>query len=907
MPAHRSRRIGARVFRALLALYPAGFRDEYGRELTLLFIDRYRDATSPLSRATLWLDVLTGLAIEVPREHCRMILQDLRHALRTLRAHRLMTATLVITLGLGIGANAAIFSLLNTVLLRTLPVPEPDRLFAVRAGFPLASGNRFSGPVIELLRQSAPRDVTLAAMSRVARVYTRTEGATETEPAGLQLVSSNYFQVLGLHPALGQLLPADNERAPMPLAVISHGYWQRRFGGRDDVIGRPLTINGASFTIAGVGPRGFAGVWLESPVDMWAPIMMDRAVKYSQNFSTASMCLSGCMVTATLPWFPQDGVWWLDVIARATPDQAGVVAGALNGGVRDYLKTQTFAKEDARIELAPFANGFSAFRRRFTTPLYALIGMAALVLLITCANVANLLLARAANRQRELAIRMSLGAGRGRLVHQLFTESVLIVMMAGAAALLFARWSSDLLVRTATATAAATPGNATPFTATVDLRVWGFTAAVALAAVVLFGLLPAWRATRLDLAAAIKAGGRGTAGSAATRPASLLVVIQVALSLVLVTGTGLLVRSFQNLLNVDVGVDRERVLSVALDARAARGKSGDMTVEEHTALQQRVLDSVASLPGVRSASLAACGVHTNCGSREDGLRIEGYEARPKEQVVFLTNSVTPRYFDTLGTRLAAGRMFDGRDVESNQPVAIVNRTLAEKYFKDGQALGRRFGRETLGIEIVGIVEDVRLLNVKEPPIPTAYFPAAQRGTGGRALEIRTAGDPRQIIGSVRAALARNTPGVEIESIVPLDERIRLSLGQDRLVVLLASGFAVLALGLAGFGLFGLLSYIVARRSSEFGIRMALGASRSQVVWSVVRRALWLVAIGVTLGLPFVLSGGRLVSSLFFGIDAHDWSTFIAATLTLVAVTAACSVLPALRASRVDPIVALRDE
>ena len=274
--------------------------------------------------------------------------------------------------------------------------------------------------------------------------------------------------------------------------------------------------------------------------------------------------------------------------------------------------------------------------------------------------------------------------------------------------------------------------------------------------------------------------------------------------------------------------------------------------------------------------------------------------------MFLVNSVTPRYFDTLGTPLIAGRMFSDRDVEQGPKVAIVNRTLAAKYFKDGQALGRRFGRDTLDVEIVGIVNDVRMLNVRTAPKPTAYFPIAQRA-GGRALEIRTAGDPRQIISAVRASIARDTPGVEIESIVPLDERIRLSLGQDRLVVFLASGFGALALGLAGFGLFGLLSYAVARRSSEFGIRMALGASRSQVVWSVVRQALWLVLCGVLLGLPFVLSGGRLVSSLFFGIDPHDWATFFGATLTLVAVASACSVLPALRASRVDPLVALRNE
>jgi predicted permease len=891
----------ARAFRALLALYPAAFRDEYRRELSLLFIDRYRHATGPWDRATLWLDVITGLAVEAPKEHCRMILQDLRYALRSLRKHSLVTFTIVITLGLGIGANAAIFSLLNAVVLRTLPVSDPNGLFAIRAGYPLASGNRLTGPTVERLRASAPPDVGIAAMSRVARVYTRTEGASEPEPAALQLVSSSYFQLLGVRAALGHLLPDDNEHPPAPLAVVSHRYWQRRFGGLADALGRTLIINGSSFTIAGVAPQGFAGVWLESPVDVWVPITMDRAVKYAQGFSASSLCQSGCRAHPDFPWYPQE-VWWLDVIVRAPAERTAAIAAAFNGGVQGFMQNLPGAKKDARIVLEPFAKGFSTFRRRFETPLFTLVAMAALVLLIACANVANLLLARAAGRQRELAVRMSLGAGRARLLHQLLTESVLLVLMAGAAALLFARWSADLLVRTATAS---TTGPA-PFAAAVDLRVWGFTAAVALTSVVLFGLLPAWRTTRLDLAAAIRSGARGTGGGSATRPARLLVVMQVTLSLVLVTGTGLLVRSFQNLLSVDIGVDRDHLLSVVLDARLARGRSGALTSDELTALQQRVLDSVAAVPGVSSASLAMCGF-SSCGPREDGLQIEGYEARPDEQVVFLVNSVSPNYFSTVGTRLVAGRMFTDRDVENAPKVAVVNRTLAAKYFENGQGIGRRFGRTTKDVEIVGIVDDARLLNVREAAIPTAYFPMAQRPAVGRSLEIRSTGDPRQIIGAVRAAVVRAAPDMIVESIVPIEERISVNLSQDRLIVFLASGFGALALGLAGFGLFGLLSYAVARRAPEFGIRMALGASRGQVLWSVVREALWLMLCGVLLGAPFVMLGGRLVSSLFFDISPNDWATFLGATVTLIAVGSACSVVPALRASRVDPLVALRQE
>ncbi len=873
-----------RVFRALTALYPAEFRDEYQRELRLVFIDRYRDARGSWDRVRLWLDVLTGLATEVPKEHCRMILQDFRYAVRALRRHLLVTATIVITLGLGIGVNSAMFSLLNAIVLRTLPVPGPDSLFTVRGESPLAAGNRFSGPMVERLRRSAPEGVPLAAMSRVARVYTRTEGAPDTEVAALQLVSSNYFQVLGVRTSLGRGLPDEGDGAPA--AVVSHRYWQRRFGGDPGIAGRSLTINGASFTIVGVGPQAFDGVWLESPVDVWVPLSMQSAVKYSQNFSADR-------ADQNRPWLSQDQIWWLDVIARARPDRAAVVAAAFTAGVQDVIP-----RPDVRIRLEPFAKGFSTFRQRFETPLFVLVGMAALVLLIACANVANLLLARAAGRQREIAVRMSLGAGRARLVHQLLTESVLLVVMATGAALLFARWAGDLLVRTATASSS----GPAPFAAAIDLRVWGFTAAVALISVVLFGVLPAWRTTRLDLAAAMKAGARGASSGSAARPARLLVVMQVALSLVLVTGTGLLGRSFHNLVNFDLGVDRDHLVSVAIDPRLITTKA-----EDRAALQQRVVDSVASIPGVRSVALAMCGLHSNCRAREDGFEIEGYQSRPGEQVVFLINSVSPNYFSTVGMPLIAGRAFDDRDLAKTPRVAVVNRTLAAKYFENGQAIGRRFGSETKDVEIVGIVEDARQLNVKDAAIPTAFFAAAQRPVGARSLEVRSHGDPREIVASVRAALTRSAPDLPVESIVPLADRVSVSLSEDRLVVFLTTGFGALALGLAGFGLFGVLSYAVTRRAPEFGIRMALGASRSHVLWSVVRDALWLVLWGFLVGLPIAFLGGRLVSSLVFGVSPHDWTTFVGATVTLVAVGSISSLVPALRACRVDPVAALREE
>jgi putative ABC transport system permease protein len=885
---HVRRETGStRAFRALLALYPAAFRDEYHRELMLVFLDRYRYSTSRWDRARLWLEASTGILAEAPKEHARMVLQDLRYALRVLRQRPFVTATIVITLGLGIGANTAMFSLLNAVVLRTLPVSDPEQLYAIKGTSPLtASSSRFSGPTFERLRTAVPEGTALAAMSRVARVYVRADQEREMTPAALQLVSPDYFRVLAATPVLGGFSPAKTPGAPSSAtaAVVSHAYWQRRLGGAD-IIGRTLTINGTDFAVAGVGPPGFTGVWLESPVDVWVPLPMQGAVKYSQNYS-----MDGA--DPNRPWVLQERVWWLDVIARIPHGKATMVAGALNTSV------EPFTKGGAPITLERFAQGASSFRQRFTTPLFALIAMAALVMLIACANIANLLLAQAARRQREMAVRMSLGAGRARLLQQLLTEGVLLVALGTAAALLFAQWAGDLIVRTATDSLDGTA----PFAARVDLRAFAFTAAVAFASVLLFGLLPAWRASRVDLVGALNAGGRGAAGSSTTRPARILVVLQVALSLVLVAGTGLLVRGFQSLLDLDLGFDRQRLLSVTIDPRLSQ-----IPKEAAPELYRRLVEGVEKLPGVQSAALAMCGLQSGCRAREDGMVVEGYRARGDEQIEFTVNMVSPDYFSTTGMRLIAGRSLEDGDAPNGPKVAVVNKTLALKYFADGQAVGRHFGEGWPDVEIVGIVDDGRLLNVKEPPVPSVFFSLTQRMVAARQLEVRTTGDPRLAAAAVRKTIREVAPDLPIERIVTMEDRIRQGLSQERLIVSLTSGFGALALGLAGFGLFGLLSYTVARRTSEFGLRMALGASRISVLWSVVREAVWLVLLGCLLGLPFVMTGGDFVSKLFVGVRSHDWPMFAAATGILVAVGCACSAVPALRASRVDPMVALRDE
>ena len=882
-----------RAFRALLALYPAAFRDEYGRELALVFVDRYRDADGPWARARLWVEAVAGLLADAPKVHGRLIRQDVRDAWRVLRRQPLVTATIVVTLGLGLGVNTAVFSLLDAVVLRTsLPVPDAGQLFTVNGGRFVSSGPesaRLSGPMFEHLRRAAPPGTRVAAMSRgVARVYTRTSDERETSPASLQLVSADFFPVLGVTPVLGRTFPDDGDAvaAQDAVAIVSGAYWQRRFGGAADVVGRTLVINGAAVTVIGVGPRDFAGVWLESPVDIWVPLTLQDEVHYSQSFSADGADLAR-------PWLPQPQVWWLHAVVRLPAGQAATVTGAFN---RSHSAA---AGRDAGLVLEPFTRGFSQLRRQFATPLTALMVMAGLVLLIACANVANLLLARGVGRQRELALRMALGAGRVRLLHQLLTESALLVVMAGGVAVVGAWWAGRLLVRLAAASIPASIAGSPVLAAPTDLRVLGFAASTALLSVLAFGVWPAWRATRVDMSGALSAGARGALGSAVT-PTRLLVIGQVALSLVLVTATGLFVRSFQHLVGVDPGVERQRLFTVGIDPLLSGAPPASLP-----ATYERLIAAVSRVPGVSAVSLAMCGLQASC-AREDGFTVEGYQPRGNEPVAFSVNAVSPGYFSTVGMTLLAGRDLTGRDLAGTPKVAVVNRMLAETYFGAGpRALGRRFGMGARDVEIVGIVEDARAIDrVGEAASPGVFVPLAQRSAVPRALDVRTSGDPAAALPAVRRAIMAAAPELPIESVVTMEERIQRGLSRPRLIVWLTSVFAALALGLAGLGLFGVLSYTVARRAPEFGLRMALGASPAQVRRSVVLDALRLVLTGVALGLPFVLLGSRLVSTLVFGVSPHDAAALAAAMAVLAGVGLACSLVPARRAARIDPIVAL---
>jgi predicted permease len=822
-----------------------------------------------------------------------MIGQDLRYAWRTMRQNAILTATIVCTLGLGIGANTAVFSVLNAIALKSpLSIPDADQVYIANSGSYIAGGpesSRFSGPTFELLKGSAPAGVGVAAMSRgIARVYTRKNGERETTQANLQIVSTNWFPVLGISPALGASFTAtaaDGRETTDPVAVLSYGYWQRQFSGSPAVIGSTLTINNAAFTIAGIGPRDFSGVWIDTPVDIWVPLSQQSAIKYSQSFSADGAALSK-------PWLPQAQVWWLHVVVRAPKDTLATALGSFNAGLAAVPGNRT------QVVLEPFARGFSRIRQQFSTPLVALMVMASLVLLIACANVANVLLARAVGRRREIAVRVAIGAGRGRVFRQLLTESALLVALAAVASVLFASWAGDALVGLATAGAE----GPTPFLAVIDLRVLAFAAGLALLSVAVFGLWPAWRATRLDVISALKSSTHGALGRAA-RPARALVMLQVALSLVLVMATGLFVRSFQHLLDVGLGFEPDRLVTVTIDPRLSGTRTTDLP-----AMYGRVLDAIVRTPGVESAALAMCGLQGPC-ARDDEFAFEGYQPGANERILVSVNAITPEYTSTLGMRVLAGRAFTDADRPGTTNVALVNQTLATRYFGDWRAaIGRHVGSGKPDTEIVGVVDDIRALgNLKAETLPSVFVPLLQRGIQPRALEVRTTIDPAAALAAVRRAITSAAPELPVESIDTVSARVDRGLSQDRLVMLLTSSFSLLAIGLAGFGLFGILSYAVVRRTPELGLRLALGATPSSVLWGVVRDALMLVGGGIVLGLPLAAFGLRLVPALVFGVSPYDAMSMLGALLLLLTIGAACAIVPALRAARVDPVIALRSE
>ena len=694
-------------------------------------------------------------------------------------------------------------------------------------------------------------------------MLTADAGATAAgpEPAQVQLLSGECFGLLRQHAQIGRLLgPDDNRtRGGHPVAVLSDAYWSGHFGRSPAAIGRELVINGTAMTIVGVTQPGFFGTAVDArTADIWAPVMMQAELRYAGNLSNSNG-------DPHKPWVPQRELSWLNVMLRVPHGSEGAIAAEANTiAQQDYAQWSGVAGDAefrdrlraTRISLLPGARGFSDVRARLQTPLIVLLAMVGLVLVVACANLASLLLARATHRQREMAIRLSIGAGRGRLVRQLLTESLLLALLGGAAGLILAAWGGAALVNF---------GETGPASIGLDVRpdtsVLLFTLAVSIATGLLFGLLPAVRATRVSLAETLKAQTRSVAGAGrgGGSTSRLLIAAQMAFSLLLLVVAALFGRSLQQLMHVDVGFDRQHLV-VAASIRRPRATTSPICRR----CNRRLVDRVRALPGVTSASMSGNGPFS--GSRTtSGFEVQGYTHGGDERLRTQEEVVMPAYFETVGIPIVRGRGFTAEDVAGGRNVSVINETVARRYFGGRDPIGQRwsydtdFGKDSM--EIVGIAADAHYNDVKGDSPNMVYRPAAQSDWYLESLEVSVAGDSRAVASAASTMLTvlrESEPRLAVRRVETLDSRVSRSMGQERLLTLLTALFGLVALSLACLGLYGTVSYAVTRRTAELGVRMALGADRRAVRWLILREALSVVLLGLAVGLPLTLLSVRAI-------------------------------------------------
>jgi predicted permease len=804
------------------------------------------------------------------------------------------TTMAVLALALGIGANTAIFSLIDAVLLKMLPVKNPEQLFLLAQPH-RPKGDLFPYASFEWLRDRNP--VFSGMLTFGGAISWNVNVAGHAELARGQVVSSSYFSVLGVDTMIGRAFTENDEKVPdgQPVAVISYGFWRRRFAREPTAVGRTIIVNGTPFIIIGVTPPEFFGTSVGEYPDVWVPItMLPQAMP------------------GTLSSHPRIG--WR-IMARLKPGVTEPQAQAALSVIFQQMLTEEAGSRwtrqlqrnilEQRVELRSGSQGLSSLRQQFSKPLLVLMTIVVLVLLIACANVANLLLARASARQKEIAVRLAIGATRMRLVQQLLTESVLLAMMGGALGLLFAAWGSSLLVRLVSEGPMALSIYLSP-----DLRILAFTTAVSLLTGILFGVAPAFQATRVDLTPALKEkGGHSTSRKQARSLPwdKLLVVAQVALSLLLLIGAGLFVSSLQKLKSLDAGFNTDHVVLFTVDP-TLRGYQGAQV----TRLYKDILQQITAIPGIRSASVSRISL-IGGGANTGSVSVQGYASRPNEDDTAYMNQVGPNFFETMGIPILLGRGFGPQDDESAPKVAVVNEVMARYYFPKDSPIGKRFGwgrPETSGqIEIVGLVKDAKYDNLRTSPPRTIYMPLFQAPDQRRPMtfEVRTVGNPTSMIAAVRHAIQSIDKDLLVFDVKTQAEQVNESLTQERLIATLSSFFGLLALLLACVGLYGLMSYTVLRRTNEIGIRVALGAQPGDILWLVLGETMLLILAGVAIVVPIALAATRLVSTFLFGLTPTDSTTITIATLLLIAVAALAGYLPARRASRVDPMVALRYE
>ena len=825
--------------------------------------------------------------------------RDLRHAFRFLRLSPGFTIISVLTLALGIGANTAIFQLIDSIRLRTIPVKNPQELGTVRiADRHWGSGqfsSRYSQLTFAMWEQIRKRQEGFAELAVWSDQRFNLATGGEVRKAKAIRVSGDFFHVLGVEPILGRLLgPGDDQPGcGISGANISYAFWQRNFAGDPSVVGKRLTLDGNSFQVIGVTPPGFNGISVGDTFDVAVPICIEPILSARYNR------------------LPLRHAWWLATIGRLKPGWTIARANAQMLAVTPAVLQETIppvydaegTKKYLEYKLGAFSasTGFSELREDSETSLWLLLGISGLVLLIACANLANLMLARASARERQITIRRALGATRWRMVRELLSESLLLATAGSICGLFLAFAISRMLVAFIS-----TQQNPIFLDLGMDWRVLAFTTALAVLTTVSFGLAPALRATRAEPATLLQSGSRGTTGGRERFSLRrILIVSQVGLSVVLLMGALLFVRSLRNLTTLNVGFQQTGILVTSVDF-------GRLQIPEdrYTEYKRDLVKRVQAIPGVESAAHAML-VPFGGSSWNDDVINEGSD---QDAGVAWLNYLGPGYFKTVGTPLLAGRDFDDRDTATSVKVAIVNQAFARKILKGADPLGKRFriheapGKPRPLYEIVGVTADNKFQDMHEEFLPFMYFPAAQQEKPGPEdqILIRSSLPLTSLIGSMKETIADVNPGIDLEFLV-FKTRIHNSLLQDELMATLSGFFGFLAALLAAIGLYGVISYMVVQRTKEIGIRMAIGANRVDVVKMILREAGILTIAGLVIGTGLALGAAQAAKSLLYGLKPRDPLTLVMAVVTLSAVAAFASFLPAYRASKLDPLTALRYE
>jgi predicted permease len=838
--------------------------------------------------------------------------QDVRYGWRMLMRSPAFTVVAVVSLGLGIGANTAIFTVAKKVLYDTLPVRDPNALRMLTwvsgheqvvppvwgdVGANESGGltsNAFSYPVLEALRTKTNAFEELIAFKDV-EITATIDGAAGLE--AVELLSGNAFSALDVEPQAGRVLQASDDTGPGsgPVAVISDGYWARRFGRSPAAVGKVIALNGVPMTIVGVSARRFAGLQMGGVTQIFVPMTMQPQLVPRAQGGTTSLLGN-----------PQS--WWVQILARMRNGVPDARAEAeLDAAMRQTAMPALDATKDLsgfHLKMEPGARGLDYLHGTYAEQSYVLMALAGLVLVLACVNLANLLLARAAARQREMSTRFALGAGRMRILRQVLTESLLLSGMGGALGLGIGYLGRGVIPRLL-----ARDENATLLQVEFDWRVMAFTAAAALATGVLFGIAPAWQAMRAESSGALKDGGHGSGdargGKQGVWAGKALVVVQIALSAILLVGAGLFVRTLVNLGHAELGFREDHLLLFRVNPPRTVKVDG-----QRLRLYQQLETKLAAIPGVRSVTLTDIALIGD-GNSGATFHVSG-TPREKERFRIQTNGVSRDFFQTMGIEIVRGRGFGSQDTATSPKVAVINRTLARKYFPNEDPVGKTFDTDTedfaVPLTIIGVAADTKHADLRSETPPTFYAFYEQRSEPGRMMvALHTEQDPASLLPAARAVVASVDANLPLTDVRTMQEQVKLTTTNERIFAQLTSGFGVLALVLASIGIYGIMAYTVARRTGEIGIRMALGARAEQVQGMVLREVSWMALAGVAVGLGAAVGLARLVSSMLYGLKAFDPMTLFAIGGLMMLIALLAGLGPARRAARIDPVRALRHE